>query len=48
MESFHFDKNKLIEICRENDVAMMGVFGSQARGEANDKSDIDLLVVFHA
>ncbi|HSO73666.1 MAG TPA: nucleotidyltransferase family protein [Blastocatellia bacterium] len=46
MESFHFDTKKLIEICRENDVAMMGVFGSQARGEANDKSDIDLLVRF--
>lgn len=46
MESFHFDTKKLIEICRANDVAMMGVFGSQARGEANDKSDIDLLVRF--
>jgi uncharacterized protein len=46
MESFPFDTTKLIDICRENDVAMMGVFGSQARGEANDQSDIDLLVRF--
>ena len=41
-----FDMNALIEICRENDVAMLGVFGSMARGEANDQSDIDLLVEF--
>jgi uncharacterized protein len=41
-----FDTNALIDICRENDVAMLGVFGSMARGEANDQSDIDLLVEF--
>jgi predicted nucleotidyltransferase len=29
-----FDTSKLIEICRKNDVAMIGVFGSVARGEA--------------
>jgi uncharacterized protein len=46
MESFDFDTNKLIDICRENDVAMMGVFGSHARSEADDESDIDLLVRF--
>lgn len=46
MESFPFDTNKLIDICRKNDVAMVGVFGSQARGESNDQSDIDLLVRF--
>ncbi len=41
-----FDTNKLIEICRQNDVAMIGVFGSVARGEATAQSDIDLLVRF--
>ena len=41
-----FDTNKLIEICRQNDVSRIGVFGSMARGEANDQSDIDLLVQF--
>jgi predicted nucleotidyltransferase len=41
-----FDTNRLIEICRENDVAKIGVFGSVARGEATDQSDIDLLVYF--
>jgi len=41
-----FDTHKLIEICRQNDVSRIGVFGSLARGEANAQSDIDLLVEF--
>ncbi len=41
-----FDTRKLIEICRQNDVAMIGVFGSAAGGEATAQSDIDLLVRF--
>jgi len=40
------ETNKIIEICRKNDVAMIGVFGSVARGEATEQSDIDLLVRF--
>jgi len=46
MPTFAFDTDKLINICKENDVALLGVFGSMARGEATDKSDIDLLVKF--
>ena len=46
MDTFPFDFEKLIEICRQNDVARVGVFGSVARGEASEKSDIDLLVEF--
>jgi len=46
MITLPFDANKLIEICRQNDVLMVGIFGSVARGEANDQSDIDLLVEF--
>jgi predicted nucleotidyltransferase len=46
MSALTFDTSRLIDICRQNDVAMVGVFGSQARGEANDQSDIDLLVKF--
>ncbi|MEA3350560.1 MAG: nucleotidyltransferase family protein [Chloroflexota bacterium] len=41
-----FDTDNLIEICRENDVAMVGLFGSASRGEETEKSDIDLLVKF--
>lgn len=46
MEALPFDTKKLQEICRRNDVAMLGVFGSMARGEATEQSDIDLMVRF--
>jgi predicted nucleotidyltransferase len=46
MTTLPFDTKKLIEICRQNDVSKVGVFGFTARGEANDQSDIDLLVEF--
>jgi predicted nucleotidyltransferase len=46
MKALPFDTKKLEEICRQNDVAMAGVFGSVARGEATEHSDIDLLVRF--
>ena len=35
---------KIREICRENGIAMLGVFGSVARGEDTPESDVDLLV----
>jgi hypothetical protein len=44
--AFPFDTNRLIEICRQNDVKKVGIFGSVARGEATKKSDVDLLVEF--
>ncbi|MGI8638480.1 MAG: nucleotidyltransferase family protein [Pyrinomonadaceae bacterium] len=40
------DKQKIIEICRRNDVSYCAVFGSFARGEATAESDVDLLVKF--
>jgi len=46
MKPLPFDVNRLIEICRQNDLARIGVFGSMARGEATVQSDIDLLVEF--
>ena len=46
MSAFLFNTNALIQLCRENDVAKLGVFGSMARGDSNDQSDIDLLVEF--
>ena len=46
MVALPFDTPKLIEICRRNDVAQLSVFGSVARGEADEASDIDLLVDF--
>ena len=46
MTKFPFDTEKLIEIYRENDVTKIGIFGSMARGEAGEASDIDVLVEF--
>jgi predicted nucleotidyltransferase len=38
------EQDKIINICRENDVSMIGIFGSTARGEATESSDIDLII----
>ena len=46
MATYPFDTRKLIDVCRQNDVVKIGVFGSMAMGEATEKSDIDLLVEF--
>ena len=46
MATFSFDTNQLVNICRKNDVSMVGVFGSMTKGEATEESDIDLLVEF--
>jgi uncharacterized protein len=44
MAAYPFDLRKLVEICKANGVTMVGLFGSMARGEATENSDIDLLV----
>lgn len=36
----------LEQVCRDNDIARLKLFGSMARGEATSNSDIDLLVDF--
>lgn len=46
MSAVLFDTSALIELCRQNDVAKLELFGSSARGEAREDSDIDLLVEF--
>lgn len=46
MKSLAFETDSLVDICHQNGVLMLGVFGSHARGEANEQSDIDLLVKF--
>jgi uncharacterized protein len=40
------EKEKIVEICERNDIEFCALFGSFARGEANAKSDIDLLIRF--
>jgi uncharacterized protein len=46
MVVYPFNVSRLIDICRQNDVSMVGVFGSMVRGEARKKSDIDLIIRF--
>jgi predicted nucleotidyltransferase len=41
-----FDFDSLIEVCKQHHVAWVGLFGSLARGDCRDDSDIDLLVEF--
>ena len=33
-------------ICEQNGISYLGLFGSHARGEANEGSDVDLLVKY--
>ena len=40
------EKEKIAEICERNDIEFCALFGSFARGEATETSDIDLLVRF--
>jgi len=37
---------KIDDICDQNGISYLGLFGSVARGEENGESDIDLLVKF--
>ncbi len=39
-------REQLNELCRQNNIEMLGVFGSVARGEDTVESDVDLLVRF--
>ncbi|MFA5856844.1 MAG: nucleotidyltransferase family protein [Candidatus Pacearchaeota archaeon] len=39
-------KNKIIRILKSNDVIRAGLFGSYARGDYNEDSDLDILVEF--
>ena len=46
MSTSPFGVNQLVELCRQNDVRQIGVLDSVARGEADEQSDIDLVVSF--
>jgi uncharacterized protein len=37
---------RITKICQENDIIMLGIFGSYARGEQRAKSDVDVLIKF--
>jgi uncharacterized protein len=40
------NKKKLEKFCQDNDITYLGLFGSYARGEAKNDSDVDLLYKF--
>lgn len=40
------DKSKIAKTCRDNDISYLAVFGSVARGEDREDSDIDLIARF--
>ena len=40
------DREKIREICEQNGINFLALFGSFSRGEAGRESDIDLLVEF--
>lgn len=39
-----FNQQQITDLCKKNDVAFLGVFGSAARGETHESSDVDFLV----
>ena len=41
-----FNNSILIPILKRNDVEFAGIFGSYARGEAREESDVDVLIKF--
>ncbi|MGH7462583.1 MAG: type VII toxin-antitoxin system MntA family adenylyltransferase antitoxin [Pseudomonas sp.] len=40
------DQNRIADLCRTHDIVLLRVFGSVARGEDREGSDVDLLVRF--
>jgi predicted nucleotidyltransferase len=42
-----FKNNEIKNLLKSNDVERLGLFGSCARGQQNNDSDIDLLVSFN-
>jgi hypothetical protein len=39
-------KQQLVEFAKENDIKYLALFGSHARGEEKESSDVDLLVEY--
>ena len=46
LEKLRAESNSIARICVQHGVAELSVFGSTARGDARDSSDVDLLVTF--
>jgi len=46
MPALELDSDSLKDVCRRNDISQLFLFGSYARGDEREDSDIDLLVRF--
>lgn len=46
IDQFNLDEAQLVSVCRRYRVAELSIFGSAARGDASEGSDVDLLVAF--
>ena len=40
-------ENEIQKICEEEDISVMGVFGSVARGDERTDSDIDIIIEYN-
>ena len=39
-------EESIIRVCKKNDISFLGLFGSHARGEQKEESDVDFLANF--
>ncbi|MFC1734964.1 nucleotidyltransferase family protein [Candidatus Hydrogenedentota bacterium] len=46
MAPIDFENERVKDVCRENDILQLCLFGSLVRGEEREDSDIDLLARF--
>jgi len=46
MQKTSVDRTELTRLCRHHGIVFTGLFGSEARDEAGEESDVDLLVRF--
>jgi len=46
MRGVEVERDKIAEACRRHGIVFAGLFGSEARREASEQSDIDLIVRF--
>jgi len=40
-------EESIIRVCKQNDISFLGLFGSYARGEQKEESDVDFLASFN-
>ena len=46
LRGINVDNGEIAKVCKDNDISQLSVFGSVARGEEREDSDIDLMARF--